>query len=165
MPEIDFNSWPLWLIVIWMFIVTFRNQIASIFPTLGNILGAQIESKRHLEEMEAEGERQDELALWSSMVHLQTEAIRQNEKLLDFIIRRLDQRLIEMGETIKQELGSVRHELSDMTNRWLVASKEASSSHNEVHLLRNEIVRLIDKMEAIERHIIVLTTGKQVIDG
>ena len=151
---IDFAGWPWWAIATILLalnlIKPIKELLAGMFPQLFGFLTKRAEAEQERQLFEADAERQDDVTLWSSMVQLQTEAIRQNEKLLDFIIQRLDTRLSELAQTIKQELGQIRQELDDIGNRWLTASKETIQNKSQVHLLTIEISKLVDKMGHLE---------------
>ena len=157
----DTSSWPGWLIIVVLLLNLFKSPIAKLFPAWFGFLTARADTRSRIEEIEAEGNRQDEVALWESMVRMQTESLRQNEKLLDFIIHQLDDRISELASLIKEELGAVRQELTDISQRWLAAMQHASQSSAHTQLLKVEIVRLVDKMEEVERQILRLAGDEE----
>ncbi len=158
---IDTSSWPIWLIIVVMVLNLLKSPIAKLFPDWFGFLTVQANTRSRIEEIEAEGNRQDDVVLWEAMVRLQTEALRQNEKLLDFIIHQLDARISDLAALIKDELGAVRQELTDISQRWLAAMQQTSQSSAYMQLLRTEIVRLVDKMEEIERQILRLAGDEE----
>ena len=157
----DTSSWPGWLIIVVLVLNLFKSPIAKLFPVWFGFLTVRADTRSRIEEIEAEGNRQDEVALWESMVRMQTESLRQNEKLLDFIIHQLDARISELASLIKEELGAVRQELADISQRWLAAMQHASQSSAHTQLLKVEIVRLVDKMEEVERQILRLAGDEE----
>lgn len=157
MPDIDFTSWPVWLIALLIILNLFKQPLARLFPGLFSAFVEKARFDAEQKAIEAEGERQDDIAILSAMVQLQTEAIKQNERLLDFIISRLDDRLTELGQTIKSELQAIRHELADINQRWLTASVESNKAASQHQLTRVEITHLIDRFEKIERQLLIFT--------
>jgi DNA anti-recombination protein RmuC len=157
MPEIDFTAWPIWLIALLFALNLFKEPLARMFPVFFSFLTSRAKWEAEQRAIKDEAERQDDIAILSAMVQLQTETIKQNERLLDFILSRLNSRLTEMGETIKAELQSIRQELNDINNRWLAASVESNKAASQHQLTRAELVRLIDRFEAVEKKLIVFT--------
>ena len=144
-----------------MIFILFKSPIAKLFPAWFGFLTVQADTRSRIEEIEAEGNRQDDVVLWEAMVRLQTEALRQNEKLLDFIIHQLDARISDLAALIKDELGTIRQELTDISQRWLAAMQQTSQSSAHTQLLKVEIVRLVDKMEEVERQILRLAGDEE----
>ena len=98
-------------------------------------------------------DRQDEITILSSMIALQTEGIRQNEKLLGYLMSSLDNKIAAGFESIRLEMVEVRQELRDIGDRWLAASKEIGGVKSHLTVFSHELVQLVDKMRVIERHL------------
>ena len=84
------------------------------------------------------------------MIQLQTKTIEQNEQFLDFIIASVDGQLKSMAEDVKQST-------KDTHDRWIGFVKTFQQSHAEVVLLRMEVTRMADNMNALEGKINVLS--------
>lgn len=102
------------------------------------------ESKREIEEITAMGERQDEIALWDSMVRLQTQTLTQNDRLLDFVAETVTGELRDIAKSIKEEVG-------DIEKRWLAATQHMEQSKAQITLMRMELTRLGDRLGGIEK--------------
>jgi hypothetical protein len=144
MPEIDFSQWPTWAIVLALILNLFKVPITKGITTLFDRFHSEGESKRERQEIQAIGERQDEVALWSSMVGLQTQTIAQNKRLLDFVAETVVGDLKEIARAIKNEVG-------DIEKRWVTATQHMEQSKAAVTLMRMELTRLADRLGGIEK--------------
>ena len=113
-----------------MVLIYFKPQIQAWFSK-------RAETKTELKTMEADSDRQDEVALWSSMVHLQTQSIEQNKKLLDVIINSVDGQLKEIAQTIRDELVQIE-------GRWIEAIREITEARVKIENLTVQVTSLSD---------------------
>lgn len=158
MPAIDLNSWPVWAVLTLMALNLLKEPLSKNFPLIFGFLTRPIEAKRERQQFFDDAERQDDIAIMQSMMKLQSQAIQQNERLLDFIINRMDTRLKEVAEAIRSEMAEIRQELTDINNRWLTATKQMSNNQNQMHLMTIEISQLVEKFDKADQRL------KKVID-
>lgn len=159
---LDVSAWPWWALALIIILIQFREPLSKVFPSFFGLLTHKAQAERERVENMEEAERQDDIAVFQTMIRLQTETLRQNEKLLDFIINRLDTRLIELAANLKSELGAIRHELEDISQRWLQSTRESQQAANQHHLLKIEISRLVDRMEGMEKEMYAFRSGRSV---
>ena len=154
MPDLqlsDLIHLPAWAIVI-MLIIN-RLGLAKVMPNLFGIWRNQSEQEQERATAQLDFDRQDEITILSSMIALQTEGIRQNEKLLGYLMSSLDSKIATGFESIRLEMVEVRQELRDIGDRWLAASKEIGGVKSHLTVFSHELVQLVDKMRVIERHL------------
>lgn len=154
MPELqlsDLIHLPAWAIVVLLIIN--RLRLANVLPQIFGLWRTQSEQEQERATAQLDFDRQDEITILSSMIALQTKAIHQNEKLLEYLMSSLDTRIATGFERIRLEMVEVRQELRDIGDRWLAASKEIGGVKSQLTVFSHELVQLVDKMRAIERHI------------
>lgn len=142
--DIDFSQWPVWAVLFALGLYFLKKPIAKGITTLFDGFRSKGESSREREEIEAMGERQDEVALWSAMVNLQRQTIKQNEQLLDFVAKTVTGELKEIAKSIKDEVG-------DIEKRWLTAAQQIEQSKAQITLMRMELTRVGDRLSGVEK--------------
>jgi hypothetical protein len=99
----------------------------------------------HQRELETEAfasERQEDIALVSQTTLVLTQALKQNEVLIGFITKNIDDRLHD-----------IQTELEDVEQRWLAMSREMSQYRGEHQIVKIELARLSKVIESIETRI------------
>jgi hypothetical protein len=166
-PDIDLldhlSNIPTWAAIILALIAWFRPQIQAAIQARLGIGQKRTAHQLDLETAKLDAELQDDVALWSSMVHLQTQSIEQNKKLLDVIIKSLDGELKRIAQLVKEEL-------SEIERRWLAVTKELTDTRNEIsreiaqtrnemRIMKVELVRMSDGYQRLEQSIAVLMSA------
>lgn len=100
-----------------------------------------------------DAERQDNIAIMQSMFQLQDRTIKQNERLIDFLMTSIDVRLKEIVTTIKTEISGVHTDLGDISKRWLSATAQMSNTQNQSHIMTIEISKLVERVDRINRRL------------
>lgn len=144
--EIDFTQWPVWAVLIALALFFFWKPLGKGLTTIIDAFRSKGESKRERQEIEAIGERQDEVALWSAMVNLQRQTIEQNKLLLDFVAETVTGELRDIAKSIKTEVG-------DVEKRWLAVFQQMEKSTAALTLMTMELTRLGDRLTEIEKQI------------
>lgn len=94
----------------------------------------------------ADAERQDDIALWQSMVRLQTQTLNQNQQLVDFIISLVEGDLRDIAVAIRQGLG-------ELQARWLDVIGDLTAIRSEQQAIRTELSRLADRQARYEERL------------
>lgn len=105
------------------------------------------EFNRDQADAKAAAEAQEEVALWSAMVRLQTQTISQNEKLLDFIIQHLSGQLAGLADDFRRFQEEMRLIQREMTE--IKADNRLSST---------EVIRVLDSFEKLEKRLMYIVT-------
>lgn len=158
---------PAWVTAIAVVLYVLREPIAKAIPPAFNIFGRRSEHEAKMRELaeqraedKADFERQDNIAIMQSMMSLQGEAIRQNEKLLDFLMDRLDRQIVAIGEDVrerlsgvKEDIAGVRRNLDEIKQRWAEAYTASDKSTAELAIVRQEVATLVIQMRRAEEKI------------
>jgi len=123
---------------------------------LANLMPKVFGHFTRIKELEAEtayekaaADRQDDIAVMQAMIKLQTDIVRQNDRLLDFVTSRFDARFVELSSTVKEEMAAVRKELSETNERLLVIGREVAKFQAESQVYRHELVSLADRVREV----------------
>jgi hypothetical protein len=149
----DLNGWPVWAVLVFLALNLIKEPLSKNFPQIFGFMTRPFDDRRERQLFQDDAERQDDIAIMQSMMRLQSQTIQQNERLLDFIINRMDTRLREVAEAIRAEMTDIRTELNDINGRWLTATKQMSNSQNQTHLMTVEISKLVDKFEKTDQRL------------
>lgn len=107
------------------------------------------ERRRELEAERFAAERQEDVALWSQMVHLQTRVIAQNESLIEFVTTRMESHVGQLDSRLTE----IHHDLQDIEKRWLAMCREIDKGNAERQLMRMELTRIADQYQRVERYL------------
>ena len=109
MDSIDFSQWPAWSVALLLILNLFKTPLRNLFPAVLSIFSAKATSKAEIQEIEAEGQRQDEVAEKLMLSSFVQQLLSRNQELIDFlqsvIVARLDvmdERLIVIVREQKQ---------------------------------------------------------------
>jgi hypothetical protein len=147
MPEFDFSNAP-WIVTLIAFLfLIFKEPLARSFPSLFGWLS----TSARIKELQAEGERQDDVAIISGLLALQRDIVKQNQDMFNYIKDRLDKRLEGQSglinrrfDAFERKIEQLVEELNDIDKRWMVAGRETEGVKNRLQILAGEITRMGD---------------------
>ncbi len=99
MDSIDFTQWPVWLVAFLLILNLFKTPLISLFPVAFSFLTSKAKLRVHIQEMEAEAHRQDEVTEKLMLARLVQESLNLNRELTDFI-KTIIVALINLGKHI-----------------------------------------------------------------
>ncbi len=118
MDNMDFMQWPVWLVAFLLILNLFKTPLISLFPVAFSFLTSKAKSRVHIQEMEAEAHRQDEVTEKLMLARLVQESLNLNRELTDFIktiiVARLDIMDTQLA-TISERLIGIS---SEQKNLW-----------------------------------------------
>ncbi len=85
MDSIDFTQWPVWLAALLLILNLFKTPLGNLFPAILSIFSAKVTSRAQIKEIEAEGERQDEVAEKLMLSSFVQQLLARNQELIDFL--------------------------------------------------------------------------------
>jgi hypothetical protein len=106
-------------------------------------------ARRELETEIVMGERQEDVALLSQVVNLQAQLLRQNDTLIGYMTKKLDDDLQKLALEL-------HHELQDIEQRWLSASRELANGAAKQELTGMNLAKLADNYKSLEERIVLL---------
>ncbi len=121
MDSLDFTQWPVWLVAFLLILNLFKTPLANLFPIAFGFLTARAKARAQIEEMEAEGQRQDEVTEKLMLTNLVQQFLTQNRELIDFIkaiiVGRLDI-LDARLDAIEERLISIANEHRSLCQKY-----------------------------------------------
>jgi hypothetical protein len=99
------------------------------------------EHERALEAGEQTAERQEQMALWTQMVELQTRVIGQNESLLEFVTKKA-------GDDLQGFAQETQARCAEAKVWWEKAARQMIQNQGEMQLVRMELSRVADAVQS-----------------
>ncbi len=112
MDGIDFSQWPVWLVA--LLLILFRTPLDRIVPAIVSVFSTRAKSKAEVAEIEAEGQRQDEVADQLMLANLVQQLLAENGELIEFLTSRIVRRL----DTIDERLIAIAAEHRQMRQEY-----------------------------------------------
>ncbi len=109
MENIDFSQSPWWVIVPLQFIILFRKPLSNLLQTVVGVFSAKATSKAEIEEIIAEGHRQDEVTEKLMLSSFVKQLLARNQELIEFLQNVVVNRLDTMDERLIDILREHRH--------------------------------------------------------
>jgi hypothetical protein len=106
------------------------------------------EFQREQVEAAAAAEAAENVALFQTMVQLQTKALDQNDRLLDFVIKNLRDDLRTLGETLRCEMAEMK------ASYFYKVSGELEALREEQRVMKADIMRILQEQVAFRDKIL-----------
>ncbi len=109
MENIDFTQWPWWAIATLLILNLFKTPLGNLFPSILGVFSAKATSKAEIEEIIAEGHRQDEVTEKLMLSSFVKQLLARNQELIEFLQNVVVNRLDTMDERLIDILREHRH--------------------------------------------------------